>query len=72
MLCAGGSAPAVWGELRGRSPYTLLLYNHYDVQPVDPVDEWVTPPFSPDIRNGRLFARGAADNKGQIATRWPW
>lgn len=69
VLCAGGSAPAVWGELRGRSPYTLLLYNHYDVQPVDPVDEWVTPPFSPDIRNGRLFARGAADNKGQIATR---
>jgi acetylornithine deacetylase/succinyl-diaminopimelate desuccinylase-like protein len=50
----------------------LPLYNHYDVQPVDPVDEWVTPPFSPDIRNGRLFARGAADNKGQIATRWPW
>jgi acetylornithine deacetylase/succinyl-diaminopimelate desuccinylase-like protein len=69
VLRAGGSAPAVWGEQRGRSPYTLLLYNHYDVQPVDPVEEWVTPPFSPDVRAGRLYARGAADNKGQIATR---
>jgi acetylornithine deacetylase/succinyl-diaminopimelate desuccinylase-like protein len=69
LLRSGGSAPAVWGQLQGRSPYTLLLYNHYDVQPVDPLAEWVTPPFSPDIRNGRLFARGAADNKGQIATR---
>jgi len=69
VLRAGGSAPAVWGELGGRSPYTLLLYNHYDVQPEDPVEEWVTPPFSPDVRNGRVYARGAADNKGQIATR---
>ena len=69
ILRAGGSAPAAWGELPGRSDYTLLLYNHYDVQPVDPLDEWDTPPFAPDIRDGRLYARGAADNKGQIATR---
>jgi acetylornithine deacetylase/succinyl-diaminopimelate desuccinylase-like protein len=64
-----GAAPAVYGDLRGRSPYTLLLYNHYDVQPADPLELWESPPFSPVIRDGCLFARGAADNKGQIATR---
>jgi acetylornithine deacetylase/succinyl-diaminopimelate desuccinylase-like protein len=64
-----GAAPAVYGELQGKSPYTLLLYNHYDVQPADPLELWESPPFSPTIRDGCLFARGAADNKGQIATR---
>jgi acetylornithine deacetylase/succinyl-diaminopimelate desuccinylase-like protein len=44
---------------------TLLIYNHYDVQPVDPVNEWSTPPFQPSIRNGEVYARGAEDNKGQ-------
>jgi acetylornithine deacetylase/succinyl-diaminopimelate desuccinylase-like protein len=44
----------------------LLIYGHYDVQPPDPLDEWVTPPFAPAIRGGALFARGAADDKGQI------
>jgi acetylornithine deacetylase/succinyl-diaminopimelate desuccinylase-like protein len=69
LLRVEGAAPAVYGELRGRSPYTLLLYNHYDVQPADPLKLWESPPFSPAIRDGCLFARGAADNKGQIATR---
>jgi len=69
QLRVDGAAPAVYGELPGRSPYTLLLYNHYDVQPADPLDLWDSPPFSPAIRDGCLFARGAADNKGQIATR---
>jgi acetylornithine deacetylase/succinyl-diaminopimelate desuccinylase-like protein len=69
QLRVEGAAPAVYGELPGRSPYTLLLYNHYDVQPPDPVELWETPPFAPMIRDGCLFARGAADNKGQIATR---
>lgn len=44
---------------------TLLIYNHYDVQPIDPLQEWHSPPFDPEIRNNKVFARGAQDNKGQ-------
>ena len=44
---------------------TVMLYGHYDVQPPDPLDQWVSPPFEPTIRNGRLYARGVGDNKGQ-------
>lgn len=46
----------------------LLIYGHYDVQPPDPLDEWLTPPFSPDIRDGYIYARGATDDKGQFFT----
>ena len=45
---------------------TLLIYNHYDVQPVDPLEEWESAPFEPTIRNGQVYARGAQDNKGQF------
>jgi hypothetical protein len=67
QLRAGEGPPAVHGERRGRSDYTLLLYNHFDVQPVDPLELWESPPFEPTIREGRLFARGTADNKGELA-----
>ncbi|MDR3570003.1 MAG: dipeptidase [Syntrophobacteraceae bacterium] len=46
----------------------LLLYGHYDVQPPEPLDEWQTPPFAPDIRDGFIYARGASDDKGQFLT----
>ena len=45
---------------------TVLIYGHYDVQPADPLDLWETPPFEPTVRDGRIFARGSTDNKGQI------
>ncbi len=63
------TAPVVLGQIPGNSQRTLLFYNHYDVQPVDPLDEWTTPPFEPDEREGKLYARGAADNKGAIVSR---
>lgn len=50
----------------GADAPTLLIYGHYDVQPVDPPDEWLTPPFEPTIKGDDLFARGASDDKGQL------
>lgn len=63
---ASGRHPIVLGEHHAASDApTLLVYGHYDVQPPDPVDAWETPPFQPTVREGRLYARGATDNKGQ-------
>ena len=47
---------------------TVLVYGHYDVQPPDPLDEWISPPFEPTRRDGNLYARGATDDKGQMLT----
>ena len=47
---------------------TVLVYGHYDVQPPDPLDEWITPPFEPTKRDGNIYARGATDDKGQVLT----
>jgi len=68
-LIRSGGHPVVFGEFREERHGTLMFYNHYDVQPPDPVEEWTTPPFEPSIRNGRIFARGAADNKGNLVAR---
>jgi acetylornithine deacetylase/succinyl-diaminopimelate desuccinylase-like protein len=69
LLTVEGAPPAVYGELCGSRPVTLLLYNHYDVQPADPMDQWTSPPFAPTVRDGNLYARGTSDNKGEIVAR---
>lgn len=60
--------PVVYAEWRGAGPQapTALVYGHYDVQPVDPLPLWETPPFEPSERDGKLYARGASDDKGQV------
>ncbi|MCB1181808.1 dipeptidase [bacterium] len=62
-----GGHPLVYAETEQRPDRrTLLFYGHYDVQPVDPLDLWDTPPFEPRVENGVIYARGACDDKGQV------
>lgn len=61
-----GSPVVLASTPRDPAKRTVLIYGHYDVQPPDPLDGWTTPPFEPRITDGRIYARGAADNKGQI------
>ncbi|ASN06619.1 dipeptidase [Virgibacillus necropolis] len=63
-----GGHPLVYAEYNGAGPDapTVLFYGHYDVQPVDPIDLWDSEPFKPEVRNGRLYARGSSDDKGQV------
>lgn len=63
-------APVVTAERKGRnSGKTLLIYNHYDVQPPEPLELWETPPFEPSRRGGNLYGRGVSDDKGHIVSR---
>lgn len=62
--------PVVYGELiNDPNSFTLLIYGHYDVQPPDPLNKWLSDPFEPEIRDGRVYARGASDNKGQLVAQ---
>jgi acetylornithine deacetylase/succinyl-diaminopimelate desuccinylase-like protein len=62
-------APVVFGERKGKSDKTLLFYNHYDVQPPEPLELWDTPPFEPSLREGKLYGRGVSDDKSHITSR---
>ncbi|HET8522215.1 MAG TPA: M20/M25/M40 family metallo-hydrolase [Thermomicrobiales bacterium] len=64
-----GGYPVVYGELAGASPKRLSFYNHYDVQPAEPLDLWHSDPWAAEVRDGRIWGRGVADNKGNIAAR---
>ncbi|MEW5865553.1 MAG: M20/M25/M40 family metallo-hydrolase [Bacillota bacterium] len=69
VLCAEGASPLVCAEIRGETDRVLLFYNHYDVQPPEPLDRWSHDPFGAEIDAGRIYARGAADNKGDLVAR---
>jgi acetylornithine deacetylase/succinyl-diaminopimelate desuccinylase-like protein len=64
-----GGSPVVYGERKGKVDKTFIFYDHYDVQPAEPFELWDSPPFEPAIRDGKLFARGVSDNKGNITSR---
>lgn len=62
--------PVVYGEIKSKSSQkNLLFYNHYDVQPPEPLEEWICDPYSGEIRDGKIYGRGASDNKGNIVSR---
>ena len=61
--------PVIFAEIKGDDESSLLFYNHYDVQPAEPIEEWLTYPFELKIRNGYLYGRGVGDNKGNIVSR---
>jgi acetylornithine deacetylase/succinyl-diaminopimelate desuccinylase-like protein len=62
-------APVVFGERKGKSDKTLLIYNHYDVQPPEPLELWESPPFEPVIRDGKMYGRGVSDDKSHLTSR---
>ncbi|HYM67234.1 MAG TPA: M20/M25/M40 family metallo-hydrolase, partial [Patescibacteria group bacterium] len=64
-----GGMPALYAEVAGAGRRRLLLYQHYDVQPVDPLDLWDSPPFEPREKDGRIYARGVADDKADVMAR---
>ncbi len=62
-------APVVFGERKGKGSKTMLIYNHYDVQPPEPLDLWESPPFEPEIRAGKMYGRGVSDDKSHLTSR---
>jgi acetylornithine deacetylase/succinyl-diaminopimelate desuccinylase-like protein len=69
QIMATDGAPVVFAERKGNSDKTLLFYNHYDVQPAEPLELWDSPPFEPTLRDGKMYARGVSDDKGHIVSR---
>ena len=70
VLEIDGAAPLVYGEVKGRrTDKTMLFYNHYDVQPEEPLELWKSPPFKPEIREGAIYGRGVSDDKGELVSR---
>ncbi|HEX5940032.1 MAG TPA: M20/M25/M40 family metallo-hydrolase [Dehalococcoidia bacterium] len=65
----GGGQPVLYAEQPGDTDRTLLIYNHYDVQPPEPLDEWQTEPFEPTHRDGKVYGRGISDDKGNLVAR---
>src|SRR4029078_7435709 len=63
-----GGAPVILGEM-GAGPRTLLMYNHYDAQPPEPLELWDSPPYAGDVRDGKFYARGVADDRGDLTSR---
>src|ERR671924_7911 len=64
-----GGHPVALAHARGTRTCTLLFYNHYDVQPPEPLDLWHSPPFEPSLRDGKLYGRGVSDDKAHIVSR---
>ena len=62
-------APVVFAERKGKSDKTLLIYNHYDVQPPEPLELWESPPFEPEIRGDKMYGRGVSDDKSHLTSR---
>ncbi|MBW8012915.1 MAG: M20/M25/M40 family metallo-hydrolase [Chloroflexi bacterium] len=68
-IMPSGGPPVVFAERKGESDKTLMFYNHYDVQPPEPLELWDSPPFEATQRNGKLYARGVSDDKGHFVSR---
>jgi acetylornithine deacetylase/succinyl-diaminopimelate desuccinylase-like protein len=70
LLKMEGAPPLVYGEVASsKSEKTVLFYNHYDVQPEEPLELWKSPPFQPEVRDGRIYGRGVSDDKGHLVAR---
>ncbi len=70
VLKLEGAPPLIYGEIKSkRSDKTIMFYNHYDVQPEEPLELWKSPPFKPEIRDGAIYGRGVSDDKGELVSR---